>query len=63
MKGASKISGKAKTHTLYDEDGKVFKIYGVVEEDSNAGENYEDVSEQQDTSRDYEYPKDDHEYY
>ena len=63
MKGASKISGKAKTHTLYDEDGKVFKIYGVVEEENNAGENYEDVLEQQDTSRDYEYPKDDHEYY
>ena len=63
MKGASKISGKAKMCTLYDKQGNEVKIYGVVEEESNAGENYEYGSEQQDPSQHYEYPKDDREWY
>ena len=45
MKGASKISGKAKMRTLYDKQGNEVKIYGVVEEEGNAGENYEYGSE------------------
>ena len=35
----------------------------MVEEESNAGKNYEYVPEQQDTSQNYEYSKDDREWH
>ena len=64
MKGASKGSGKPKSapwassvekEVLYDSHGQPVRAYRVVEEESSAGEGYEDDQEQQDVQQQYEH--------
>ena len=64
MKGASKPSSKAKAapwasstekEVLYDSQGSEVHAYGVVDEESSVGENYEYGQEQQGAQQQYEH--------